>query len=201
MRKITQLISLIFHPIFIPVMGLFVIFNSGTMFSFIPSQIKNFTYIIVFLSTFVLPLSMLPLLKFQRVISNYSLKDRRERILPMILSTIFFFMGLYILRKVPMTIFMQSFFLAMIVIVLSVALISFKWKISMHMSAIGAFTALIAILILRYSSEIFWGLVLAVFFSGVLGCARLYLGRHNPTQVYAGYIWGFIVSASILWHF
>lgn len=201
MQKVTKLISVIFHPVFVPIIGLFLIFNSGTLFSFIPSQVKNFTYMVVFLSTFVLPLSILPLLKFQRIISSYALTDRRERILPMILSIIFFFMGFYILRKVPMTAFMQSFFLAMMVIVCGVSLISFKWKISMHMSAIGALTALVAILMMKYSAGMFWVFTLAVLLSGVMGYSRLYRGRHNPLQVYSGYIWGFAIAATILWYF
>lgn len=201
MQKVTKLISIIFHPVFIPIIGLIVIFHSGTLFSHIPEQVKNFTYVVVFLSTFVLPLSILPLLKFQRIISDYSLTDRRERILPMILSIIFFFMGFYILRKVPMTAFMQSFFLAMMVIVCGVSLISFRWKISMHMSAIGALTALIAILTVKYSAGMFWLFTLAVLLSGMMGYSRLYRGRHNPAQVYAGYFWGFVMAAAVLWYF
>jgi len=200
MQKLTKLISVIFHPVLIPIIGMFLIFHSGTLFSFIPSQVKNFSYIVVFLSTFLLPISILPLLKFQRLISSYALTDRKERIIPMILSIIFFFMGFYILRRIPMTAFLQSFFLSMMVIVSGVSLISFSWKISMHLSSIGALTALVVVLSMKYSADIFWVVILAVLLSGLMGYSRLYRGRHNQWQVYAGYFWGFTSAFLILWY-
>ncbi len=200
MQRITRLISIVFHPVLIPLMGLFIIFNSGTLFTFIPSQIKTFSYTLIFLSTFLLPISVLPLLKFQKLISSYALTDRRERIIPMVLSIIFFFMGFYILRRIPMTAFLQSYLLAMMVIVCGVSVISFSWKISMHLSSIGAITALVAVLSIKYSADIFWIVIAAVLISGLMGYSRLYRGRHNQWQVYAGYIWGFFCAFFILWY-
>lgn len=200
MQKVTKLISIVFHPVLIPILGMFLIFNSGTLFTFIPPQIKSFSYIVIFLSTFLLPISILPLLKFQKIISNYSLTDRRERIIPMILSIIFFFMGFYILRRIPMTAFLQSYMLAIMVIVCGVSIISFSWKISMHLSSIGALTALVTVLAVKYSADFFWVVILAVLLSGLMGYSRLYRGRHNQWQVYAGYLWGFTSAFLILWY-
>jgi len=192
LKQIANITSIIFHPVFIPLYAVFIIFNSGTLFSYIPETIKNFSYIIVIVSTILMPISVLPLLKFQKIISSYKLNDRRERIIPMILSVIFFFMGFFLISKIPMTNILQSFYKAMMIVVLGVAIISLYWKISMHMSAIGGLCATVLFVYSQYlGGHIYWTLAIIII-TGLLGSSRLLLGRHTPTQVYTGFFWGFL---------
>lgn len=195
--SIAHLISILFHPIMIPLYAVFIIFNSTTLYSQVPSTIKNFSYIIVCISTIILPVSILPLLKFQKIISSYKLNDRRERIIPMIISVIFFFMGLFLISKIPMTNIIQSFYKAMMIAVLGVALISIYWKISMHMTSIGGLGASVLFLNHFYFSGHFW-IISIIIITGLLGSSRLLLGRHIPSQIYIGYIWGFCCVMTVL---
>lgn len=98
-----------------------------------------------------------------------------------------------------MTAFIQSFIIAIMVIVCGVSIISLKWKISMHLSSIGALTALVVVLGMKYSADIFMILAITVLLSGLMGYSRLYRGRHNSLQVYAGYFWGFTSAFIVLW--
>lgn len=199
LKQIANIISIVFHPIFIPLYAVFIIFNSGTAYSYVPDTIKNFSYLIIIASTIIMPMSVLPLLKFQKIISSYSLNDRKERIIPMVLSVIFFFMGFFLISKIPMTNLLQSFYKAMMVIVSGVALISLYWKISMHMSAIGGLCATTILISSQYSGGYFSWAIALIFIAGLLGSSRLLLGRHTPTQVYTGFLWGFsCVSVALL---
>lgn len=200
LKNIATAISIIFHPIIIPLYTVFIVFNSGSLFSFVPEQIKNFSYAIVLVSTLLLPLSTLPLLKFQKIISSYSLTDRRERIIPIILSIIFYFMGFYLMTKIPMTNLIQAFYKAMMISILGVAIVSLYWKISIHMTSIGGICAVILFMNIYYQSNSFSWSIAAIILSGLMGSSRLLLGRHRPAQVYAGFLWGF-TSVFITLHF
>lgn len=200
MAKLARIISFVLHPVFIPLVGTYIVFNTGTMFSFIPGGIRNFVYLVVLMTTIVLPLSLMPFLRYKNLITSYTLDDRRERIIPMSLSIFSFFIGFFMFRNIMMTSFFETMFLAIMVIVGGVSLISMKWKISMHMTTIGAFTALLGVLTFKYAADIFYLDMLVVFLSGLLGFARLYRGGHNPSQIYTGYLWGFTSAFTILWY-
>lgn len=197
-NNIAKTVSVVFHPVIIPLYTIFIIFNSGSLFSFIPDSIKNFSYLIVLVSTLLLPLSILPLLKFQKLISSYNLVDRKERIIPIILSIIFYFMGFYLMTKIPMTNIIQSFYKAMMIAILGVAIVSLYWKISIHMTSMGGLLAVATFINIYYQSNSFIWTILILILSGIMGSSRLLLGRHKPSQVYVGYLWGFTSVITVL---
>lgn len=197
--KIANVLSVIFHPIVIPLYSVFIIFHSGTLFSFVPDTVKNFTYIIITISTFLLPLSILPLLKFQKLITSYSLVDRRERIIPIILSIIFYFMGYYLTSKLPMSNMILALYRALMLAIMGVALISLYWKISIHMTSMGGICALVFFINYYYQASSFLWVVAAILVAGAMASSRLLLGRHTPSQVYLGFLWGLLSVLSVLY--
>jgi len=198
-NNIAKTVSVVFHPVIIPLYTIFIIFNSGSLFSFIPDSIKNFSYLIVLVSTLLLPLSILPLLKFQKLISSYNLVDRKERIIPIILSIIFYFMGFYLMTKIPMTNIIQTFYKAMMIAILGVAIVSLYWKISIHMTSMGGLFAVTTFMNIYYQSNSFSWIIIVLILAGIMGSSRLLLGRHRPSQVYIGFLWGFASVFSVLY--
>lgn len=78
-------------------------------------------------------------------------------------------------------------------------IITYFWKISLHMIGLGGLLAYILLLLfvrgLQYGlpSEIDILLSSVILLSGIVGSARLYLCAHTPAQVYVGYIVGFLL--------
>ncbi|MGB5988467.1 MAG: phosphatase PAP2 family protein [Marinifilaceae bacterium] len=198
LNKTAKAISIIFHPILIPLFAIFIIFHSGSLFSYVPYNIKNLTYIIALISTVLLPASILPLLKFQKIISSYSLTDRRERIIPIILSIMFYFMGFYLTSKLPMSNIILSLYKALMIAILGVGMISLYWKISIHMTSIGGICAIVIFINMYYQANTILWIIASILLAGLMGSSRLILGRHTPAQVYAGFIWGMISVLSVL---
>ena len=198
MTRITKTLSLLFHPLVMPTLGVFILFNSGTLLDYVPiASQRNILYIIV-LTTLFLPLSTLPILNHKNIIENYNINSITERRIPLIIAAISFSLGYFVIAKIDNLSFIFRYFIfASIISIIACFFINYKWKISLHMTGIGGLTG--AIIALNY---IFGGnyikiyFILALLFSGILAFSRLQLGCHKPSQVYMGYLLGLVIVLS-----
>lgn len=78
-------------------------------------------------------------------------------------------------------------------------IVTLRWKISMYMTAIGALCGFVFILGIKYLGDVINLLPLLILVSGLVASARLYLKRHTPAQVYAGYIYGAVAVVAIMY--
>lgn len=76
--------------------------------------------------------------------------------------------------------------------------VSFFWKISLHMISVGGALALLFIVNISGFGTMLWVLIVGVLLTGALASSRLYLGRHTPLQVAAGFVGGFIVACAAM---
>lgn len=191
MRILSKALSTIFHPMMIPTIGLFLIFNLGGHFAYLPIELKRNVYLIIFLSTCILPLSLIPLFILLGLVKTVYMRERKERILPTFFTIIFFFLGYFFLSRISiMPSFIEHFMLATIVVIIIALGITFFWKISMHMLGIGGLTGAILALSIRFGVDSWLALPILILLGGMLGSSRLYLNAHTPSQVHAGYLLG-----------
>ncbi len=80
LKFISHFISFLFHPMLMPIYGVFIIFNSGTYLSFMPFSVKKIIYLTIFISTFVMPVSTFPLLYQFKIIKSFKMHTTRERL-------------------------------------------------------------------------------------------------------------------------
>ncbi|MBN2597291.1 MAG: phosphatase PAP2 family protein [Marinifilaceae bacterium] len=191
-----RIISGVAHPMLMPLISVFVIFHSGTYLDFAPHQLVRVIYMIVAISTVLLPLSILPLLKNQNIISNIGLEKRQERLIPLVLTILFYFLGYYMLLKFPITRVIANLQLAAIISIFIVTLISLKWKISLHMAGIGGFLGMVIAFTILYSSSLKLVFMVGIILAGLIAYSRLKLNLHTPSQVYAGFIIGLVTICS-----
>jgi membrane-associated phospholipid phosphatase len=71
-------------------------------------------------------------------------------------------------------------------------IVNLKWKISAHMIGLGGVTGAITAISQKFSIDLLFVLLLLIFISGIVGWARLYLYAHKPSQVYTGFVVGFL---------
>lgn len=190
MKKIAGIFSYVMHPLLQPLYGLFFVFNSDSVFSFIPGAAKNYCYLITFICLCFLPVATLPLLKRLGLIRSYHLTVRQDRIYPVIVSVFYAFIGFYLIRQIPYTNIVQQMYLVLIIVLCGFAIVSLRWKMSMHMTAAGAVCGFLLILGFRYLGDVRTAFMGFVCLWGMLGTSRLYLKKHNPAQVYAGFMFG-----------
>lgn len=193
-----RIISVAFHPVFMPVYGLLLIFFAPTLFGFLPFNVKKILLSIVLLNNVLLPLSLLPYLKYRNQITSWTMESRRERMLPLFLATILYAATTYMIIRYPVPLFIKTFIVGIFFVSLALTAINLWWKISVHASACGALSAMIIILTFRMNSYLLWPLITVIVVSGLILSARLKLNAHSSAEVWAGYFLGLAVLSLLM---
>jgi len=192
MRALSNIISVLFHPIIMPTLGLLVLFNSGTYLQFVPHEYKRVIFLIVIIITGIMPVLLMPLLRLKKMITSYKINERSERIVPMFFTTVFYAINIWYLHRLQAPVSVELFFIGVFFSVLASWIISYFWKISAHMVGIGGIVGLIIVVIFRFYTQLNFFLICAIIAAGLIGTARLYLKEHTAAQVYLGFLLGIV---------
>jgi len=192
--KLTQLISIILHPIFMPLIALHLTLIVVPSLAFTLSQNLVLIYCIVIFCTIILPLiSIFWLIQLGRV-SSLEMSNHKERSLPLVKTVIWMSVGYYLLENALFyTPILKAELLGAIIIILVAAIISKFWKISLHLLGIGGLVGVFIALQVIHGALLYL-LILFILLSGILAVARIKQKAHNYAQVYAGFIVGLSVE-------
>lgn len=197
MKYFAQVISYVLHPLLMPLYILFFIFNIDSLFLLIPASVRLYSYAITAM-VLIMPLLSLPIFKYFRLVSDYGLEIRQERVYPILVAIIFAFVGFWLMRQIPYINIVRQLYLVLIILLSAFSIVTLCWKMSMHMTAIGAVCGFLFILGTKYFGDARNIFIMMLIFSAVLGSCRLYLEKHNPSQVYVGFLFGLGVVVGIL---
>lgn len=189
---LAKIISVIFHPLFMPVYGMVIIFSAPTMFGYLPFAVMKLLFLIVLINNVLLPLSLLPFFRYRNIISSWSVENRRERIIPLLITTFLYSATSFIIFGFPIPVFLKSFIFAASFLSLLVTVINFWWKISLHSVGAGALIAVVLILSFKMYTPLVWYLISVIIAGGLVLSSRLRLNFHNPQQVWFGFLTGFL---------
>ena len=195
---IARLISIILHPIFIPVISFYLSIKMVPDLNFTIANYQNYILLILIICTIMLPvLCMLFLIKFD-VISSLEMTKNQERPIPLLLTGGFLILSLKLTEKLLIfTPVLKKELVGAIIIILLASIISKFWKISLHMLGVGGLIGVLVSLQYLYgglSSMIIYFMLIA----GITAMARIYLKAHNHSQIYVGFIVGFIIECVII---
>lgn len=148
---------------------------------------------IIFGTTFILPAIVLLILKKFKVIESITMEKRSDRFIPLFVMVVFLYATSRFFAGLSALALYNFFIICNLVLCVVVFWINLFWKISMHGIGWGAFVA--TLLIMSSISSLLYlpYFILSIVISGIVGAARLYLKSHNESQVYVGFIVGFIV--------
>jgi len=198
-KRVAGMVSVVFNPIFIPLYGLAILFSAPTFLSHIPFKVKKILFIVVLLNNVLVPLSLFPFFRSRNIISSFAVEERTERIIPLSVIAILYFITSYIYLRFPVPELIKSFIIAASVLVVLLTLINFWWKISIHTAGAGALAGLVMVLGVSTGTALTGYLVAVILASGLTLFARLKLNAHTPGQVWAGFFTGFAVSGLLIW--
>jgi len=199
MKSISHVISTIFQPLLMPTYGVMLIFvytYFGTIY------MHQFWQIImpVVLFSFVIPAILIVMLYRIGVVSDLSLKIRRERFYPYIITLFSYSAMIIFYYRMQMPKWFLMIMAASVAIMIIAIIITLKWKISAHMFGVGGLIG--GAMAVSYYVErtnpyyMFMGLFLI---AGLVGTSRLILRRHTLYQVIAGFLLGLLVSYGFVW--
>jgi hypothetical protein len=190
--KIAKTVSFILHPLFMPVYGMAIIFSAPTLLGYLPFQVKKILFFVIVINNVLLPLSFLPFFKYKNVISSWIVENRRERIIPLLITSILYGTTSYIIMRFPVPAFLKSYFFAAFFVSVAVTVINFWWKISIHSVGAGALIAAVLFLSFKMYTPLIWHLVAVILAGGVVMSSRLWLNTHNTRQIWLGFLTGFL---------
>jgi hypothetical protein len=192
--KLTQLISILLHPMFMPILALHLTLLVLPSLAFTLSQNLLLIYGILIFSTMVLPLISIFWLMQKGKVSSLEMRNHKERSLPLFKTIIWMSFGYYLLQNLLFyTPILKAELLGAILIILLAAIISKFWKISLHLLGIGGVVGVFIALQIMHGDFLYL-LILFILLSGLLGVARIKQKAHNYAQVYAGFLVGLSVE-------
>ena len=192
--KLTQLISILLHPMFMPLLAVHLTLLVLPSLAFTLSQNLLLIYGILVFSTMILPLVSIFWLMRKGKVSSLEMSNHKERSLPLFKTVIWMSFGYYLLQNLLFyTPILKAELLGAIIIILIAAIVSKYWKISLHLLGIGGVVGVfIALQIIH--GDFLYLLLLFILLSGLLGVARIKQKAHNYAQVYVGFLVGLSVE-------
>jgi len=194
-KKVARVISIIFHPLLMPSLGMLLLLNSGSYLSLLSSDAKRAMVMIILLSTLLFPISILPVLYYRKLVSDIQIQKREERTLPFLLILILYILTFIFLKRMPLHTQIHAYALTLPLMVFFLLLANIKFKISTHMMGVGGITGLIISLIIIFGLPLQLLFILAVLVSGLVCTSRIILTDHSGLELYGGYFLGLLVTA------
>lgn len=189
-----RLISLVFTPFYLPIVGLIVLFWLSYL-NLLPWGYKLFVLLLVYVFTVFLPTSII---HFYRRYHGWSLLEfgqRERRMIPYAISIACYLTCVYIMDSMHIPHFMSNIVTVALFLQILCAIINIWWKISTHTAAIGAMTGALFAFAEIFSFNPVWWLCLMIVIAGLLGTSRMVLRQHTLPQVTVGYLIGIVTGA------
>ncbi|MCU0363500.1 MAG: phosphatase PAP2 family protein [Bacteroidales bacterium] len=193
-----RIISIVFHPLFMPVYGMLLVFSAPTLFGYLPFQVKRLLVLIVLINNVMLPAALLPLFKYRQIISSWAIEKRSERVIPLLMTTLLYASTSFIIYRFPLPEFLKSFIIAAFFVSLAVTVVNFWWRISIHSAGAGALVGMVIILSFRMFTPLALHIAGTVAAAGLVMSSRLFLNSHSPSEVWTGFFTGLAVLILVM---
>lgn len=188
MRHFYNIISYVFHPLFIPIGGTILYFFVAP-YSTLEMQSGNI--VPIFILTVIIPIIFFLILKNLGVISSIFLPTIQERKYPLYISCIIFLMILY--KVIPNNYVHELFyfFTGLLTATGTALLLLFiKFKTSMHLLGMGSILMFMIGLSIHFETNITLAISLFTLLTGVVATSRLYLKSHSRNELLIGFLVG-----------
>ena len=193
--RLAQFISIVGHPLFMPVYTMVLIFEFNPYIDLqLSKNIQVIVLTILSVFTIILPLITAIILKKLGVVKSIYMKTAEERKWPFLLSVLWYYLGFELLSNIALPISLYLLMIGAMFVILVAHFITLRWKISVHMLGIGGVIGAMIGLSQRFQFNHFYLILVLFFVAGLIGYARLKTNSHNYRQVYIGFILGTMIE-------
>ena len=193
MRLFSNIISGMFHPLLMVTYGV-VLALTFTYLAIYPPALKLLLAGGAFLSTAVIPGAFILMMVKNGAAVDMELSDRHERVVPYLIFITSIMVCAFYMYKMMLPFWFISLLLGACVALILALLINFFWKISAHAIGIGGLLGGIMGVARIHLINPYWAFIIVIIIAGLVGTSRIFLKRHTPMQVYAGFCLGFICT-------
>jgi hypothetical protein len=188
LRFFGHLISIVFHPLFIPIyVCCFILYWHPLVFAGYSPFDKLRSLASVFVNLTLLPAFTVFLLWRLKFINSIYLKTQKERIIPFAATMLFSFWCWNVFRNLPdYPEQFTNFLLGGFITIIAGWLANIYFKISMHGLAAGGMAVFVLGVAITGEGSSGQYIAAALLLSGLICTARLVVSDHKPFEVYAG---------------
>ena len=159
-----------------------------------PQVVPQFL-LVVFMITALMPAFSIFLLRTFKYISDLELIKRKERLVPFTFILVYYGIASYLFyEKLEMGPLFVVVMISVTVLIFILLLITAKFKISIHASAIWSAVGYITAIMIFYAITLSWAYYSLIIIAGLTSTSRLYLGYHTSKEVWIGSLFGFVYS-------
>jgi hypothetical protein len=193
-NTVARVISYLFHPLFMPLYFLLLLLNMNVFFSLVlPFHFKLILAGLITMTTILLPMLVFFFLYRKKLVRSVFLETREERIYPILVLAIFYYLTYYLLKGVHLSAIFSYYMLGATFLAILALILTFYLKISLHMLGIGGVVGMITGMAINFSMDL-TGMILPILvLAGIIGTARLKLNTHKPSEIYSGFLVGVVI--------
>ncbi|HCM59499.1 MAG TPA: hypothetical protein DIS74_03840 [Bacteroidales bacterium] len=186
MKRAAEILSVVFHPLFIPLYGLLIIYSSSTLLSFIPLSVKRMILVLVTANNVLLPIALAIVLYARSAIASLRARGRNERVLLLTFALLMYSLTAFVLLRMQVPNLFRAYLVSIAVVTLVTLVITVRYHISMHAIGFGGLLVLVVFMIALYHISMVWQLFAVVLAGGAVMSSRIYLEDHSPAEVWSG---------------
>ena len=213
MKVVAKGLSILFHPLFLPLYALPLYFSIENYQNLILHQ-ANFNFLNTIYSVMALVGVLFPLLSMYVMIRTGLLSDinaynKNERKPVFFIVLLYYLMVYFMFRSWNSNLYhlldpLLSFLSGGIYLLIICFIINFKWKISLHSTSVSALAAAFlafSLTMTNIENPIYLAALnlILLIIMGLVSSARLVLKAHQPHEVYMGLATGFIVELAVVY--
>ncbi len=195
--EISRLLSIIFNPFYLPLVGVALLFLCSYL-SLLPWSYKLTVLLLVYLFTILFPTLLIRLYSSYQGWKLFELGMKERRVVPYIITMVCYFACYFIMTYFHIPHFINLILVIALMVQMVCAFVNVWWKISTHSAAIGAVTGTLVMFSIFFGFYLLWWLCLALVISGLICSSRIILRLHTLPQVMVGYVVGFFLSVVVV---
>lgn len=191
LRVVANILSYLFHPLFIPTyVAAFLIYIHPSCFAGTSPDEKAKSMALIAINTIMFPGITVLLLKGLKFIDSIFLRTQKDRIIPYIASGTYYFWAFWVLKNQAYPPLMIGFMLGVFICTYAALLVNIYSKISMHAIGMGGVLGIFLVIMRSNTMLMTWPLAAALLLTGLVCTARLLVSSHRPKEIYSGLLLG-----------
>lgn len=189
---------MVLHPSVTPTIAVILLLFGPTILFPLSLPAKGILIGVVAIDTLLLPLGAIGILQGTGVITDRSLQDRKQRVIPIATVALCYGLCILFLSKIIFAFLVMRFIIAALCCVMVAGIITLFWKISLHMTSIGGVLGMLFSMCVTGLGNLQYALIVFLILAGILAGVRLQMGCHTPLQIATGLLLGFFLTTGIV---
>jgi len=198
-NPIAKAVSVLFHPLLMATyLFLLLSYTLPSALDPIPMEGQQNFILLIFIVTFLLPVMNIGLFKILGSIRSITFQERRDRLLPFSLITIFYGFVTYLFYakfRIGLHDNVLKLMLILDLLVAAATVATFFYKVSIHTLCMwGLLGIIIPLNKVSDNSIMVYPSIVILFLTGLVMSSRLQLNAHTSSEIWFGALLGFAVS-------